>query len=426
VGLGIWQLIRGIRVGDPGGQTPRRYLLPPRVAGVVGLAIGVVWLGLLRPWPVRTNPPATPPADALEAAVRAEVDPLIRNGHIVGLTVGVIDSSGTHVYGYGRARLDRPGPPDGETVYEIGSITKVYTATLLAKLAIEGAVRLDEPLAGVLPAALVLPESARAITLEQVATHYSGLPRNPPNLGLSFGDVVPPISNPWGRYRTDDLEAGVPRTRLRALPGERFEYSNYGYGLLGAALGRVGGKHFSALLEERVCAPLGLAQTSARTLDTAREPRDSPGYVVGALGMFPWGLAVRAHPWTNPALPGGGSLTSTANDQLRFLAAQLASARDSAGGGALAAAIDSTQRPRVPAQKGSRMALGWVVRDPHSAAPDAPPVWWHNGGTGGFRSYIGFVPSHGVGVVVLANTTEEVTRTGTRLALRLAGHPLPE
>jgi CubicO group peptidase (beta-lactamase class C family) len=419
--LGVWQLVRGHRVGDPGGRTPRHYLLSPRVAGGLAIAIGLGGLALLRPWPVRLDPPATPPADAREVAVRAEIDPLLRSGHFVGLAVGVLDSTGTHVFGYGRARLDRPGAPDGATAFEIGSITKVYTATLLSKLAIEGAVRLDEPLGPLLPEAIALPESVRAITLEQVATHRSGLPRNPPNLGLSFEDVVPPISNPWGRYRAGDLEEGAPRTRLRAAPGSRFEYSNYGYGLLGVALGHLAGEHFSALLETRVCAPLGLSRTSARTLDPAHRPHDAHGYVVAGLDLIPWGLAVRAHAWTNSALPAAGSLTSTIDDQLRFLAAQLPGVRDSAGAAALAAAIDSTHRPRANGRGTSRVALGWMVREP-AAGTDAPVVLWHNGGTGGFRSYVGLVPSRSIGVVVMANSTEDVTSAGMRIALRLAGH----
>jgi serine-type D-Ala-D-Ala carboxypeptidase/endopeptidase len=170
--------------------------------------------------------------------------------------------------GYGRLRTDAQDPPDGGTVFEIGSITKVFTGLLLADLAEQGLVGLDEPLASYLPASARVPTvEGRRITLGDLASHAGGLPRDPKGTPRRWlGDR----HNPNAGLSVEELYAGLARTRLRRQPGVRVKYSNLGAGLLGQALARAAGQPYETLVRERICLPLGMA-------DTVVTPTSEPG-----------------------------------------------------------------------------------------------------------------------------------------------------
>ena len=162
--------------------------------------------------------------------------------------------------GSGTAGPNRPTPPDAHTIFEIGSLTKVFTATLLALLSEEGRLALDDPLQRYLPPGVELPVRGRPITLADLATHTSGLPRLPHRFFLRS---LRHRRNPYAWFTVDDLHAGLPSTRLRREPGGRSRYSNLGYGLLGHALAACAGSSYEQLVQERICRPLALADTHA-------------------------------------------------------------------------------------------------------------------------------------------------------------------
>ena len=332
--------------------------------------------------------------------LQAAVDETVRSASpkLVGLAVAAVAGGETVVAGRGRA--DEDGRPVAETtVFEIGSVTKVFTALLLAVMSTTGEVALDEPLADLYPD-LTVPVRGRPIVLADLATHAAGLPRLPPGLlrqGLRNRD------NPYAAFTDEDVARALESVRLRAEPGTRVRYSNFGAGLLGQALARRAGSTYDDLVRTRVCRPLGLTDTSVDRSDDQLARR--------AVGHDRRGRAVPD--WDMDSLPGMGALHSTGADLARFLAAQLDPA-----GTPLEEAIRLTQQPRLPAGRLGHQALGWMV----SPLPRTDRrMHWHNGGTGGAFSFLGLELGATVGAVVLTNTARSVDALGMSLLARLVG-----
>jgi D-alanyl-D-alanine-carboxypeptidase/D-alanyl-D-alanine-endopeptidase len=316
----------------------------------------------------------------------------------VGIVVGVIDRDGVRTVSHGLASRGSDRPLDRDTVFEIGSITKVFTALLLCEMVERGEVALADPVASLLPAGTVVPErGARKITLAELANHTSGLPRLPGNMAPKDP------SNPYADYSVEDLYAFLGDHQLRRDIGAAHEYSNLGAGLLGHALALRAGVDFEALVRQRITEPLGMADTAINLSPSMQVRRadghDRQGAVVG--------------PWDLPTLAGAGGLRSTANDLLNFLAAQLGILDTP-----LRAAMAAQLALRSPIEAGGQQALGWIVTD-----TEAGPVVSHDGGTGGFRCTLGFNAELGLGAVVLTN--QDTIRPGNDIGLHLVcGRPL--
>ena len=291
--------------------------------------------------------------------------------------------------------------PDGpSSIFEIGSITKVFTATLLADMAREGLVGLDDPVQRWLPEGVEMPRRGRAITLADLTTHRSGLPRLPHRLLLTA--MTRDRRDPYARLDPARLEALIPKTRPKREPDERFRYSNYAVGLLGYLLARRAGTSYERLVRARICEPLGLADTWVQTPEADRgrvaTPHDWRGRETGH-----WHLA---------ALAAAGGLRSTAADLLTFLA--LHAGRGEPG---LVAAARETRAQRSDAGRAG-VGLGWFILPAGTRVPLRrlpADVLFHEGGTGGFRAFAAVVPSTGASVVVLANQARGVTRLGMQV-----------
>ena len=193
-----------------------------------------------------------------------------RAGKHVGLVAGVRANGGESYAGYGRAVAGGARIPDAHSIFEIGSITKVFTALALADMAEEGLVSLDDPVESLLPGVAVPTRGGRVVTLADLASHTSGLPRLPPGL-LRKARNDP--ANPYASFSDEDLESSLGRTRLRRKPGTRFRYSNFGAGVLGHALALRCGCSYEQLIRERVCEPLGLDDTWVDAARRAGRPR---------------------------------------------------------------------------------------------------------------------------------------------------------
>jgi serine-type D-Ala-D-Ala carboxypeptidase/endopeptidase len=270
------------------------------------------------------------------------------------------------------ARLDGV-PVAGDTRFELGSLTKTFTALLLADMATRGEVAYDDPVD------LYLPEAetrlGHQMTLGHLATHSAGLPGLPP--GLLRSSLRSWFSNPYRSFGPGDLTAALRRTRLRGQPGERFRYSNFGVALLGLLLGRAAGRPFEELLADRVLDPLGLNDTGCAAVPQAT------GHLRG-----------RPRPaWEIPGLPAAGALRSTAQDMLRYLGAHLEPHTTT-----LSSALAEVARPRMAARGDDRMCLVWNLR--HRPGHD---LFFHSGGTRGFTSFAGFSPETATTLVALAN-----------------------
>ena len=269
---------------------------------------------------------------------------------------------------------------DANTVFEIGSITKVFTSTLLSEMVERGEVKLDDPISKFLPKTVKVPSSkGREITLVDLATQTSGLPRLPTNMRPAS------VANPYADYTVPLLYQFLGSYTLTRDIGSQYEYSNLGVGLLGHVLSLAGKKEYDPLLEERVLRPLGMTETRIR-LTPSMDQRMAQGF--NALGQ-PVGR------WDLDALAGAGALRSTATDMVKFLTATLDSTSSPLG-----KVVARTQTPRHAADRpNNSIGLGWHVVNVFGST-----ITWHNGGTGGYRAFIGFDAANKRGVVILTNS----------------------
>ena len=226
----------------------------------------------------------------------------------VGIVVGVIEPAGRRVVAYGNLANGDPGTLDGDTIFEIGSLTKVFTSLILADMTNRKEVMLDDPAAKYLPETVKMPKrNGKSITLLDLSTHTSGLPRLPSNLKLKD-----PL-NPYADYSVDDLYQFLSGYTLPRDPGSEFEYSNLGAGLLGHLLAYRAGTDYESLVGRRITQPLGMPDTGI-TLSCSMEQRLATGHNA---------MLAPAANWDFPTLAGAGALRSTANDMLTFLEAFL-------------------------------------------------------------------------------------------------------
>jgi serine-type D-Ala-D-Ala carboxypeptidase/endopeptidase len=297
----------------------------------------------------------------------------------IGIVVGVIDAKGRRVVAYGSLAKNDKRPLNGDTVFEIGSMTKVFTSLVLMDMAQKGEVAVTDPVSKYLPASVKVPErNGKKITLQDLSTQSSGLPRMPSNFHPK--DTL----NPYADYSAEQLYEFLSGYQLTRDIGSQYEYSNLGVGLLGHVLTLRAGMDYEAMLRSRICEPLGMNSTRV-TLTPEMKTRLAIGHGPG-LDVVP--------NWDITTLAGAGALRSSANDMLTFLAANLGYLKTP-----LATAMAEEVSIRRPAgAPDMQIAYAW-----HVQTKDGNSIIWHNGGTGGYRTYMGFDPKSRAGVVVLAN-----------------------
>jgi CubicO group peptidase (beta-lactamase class C family) len=307
-----------------------------------------------------------------------------------GIVVGWSEGGKRHFVAYGYRVAGGPAL-DQRTVFEIGSITKTFTGLLLGDMVARGEVQLEDPIARYLPEAAKAPERAgKVITLLDLATHSSGLPRMPGNFAPK--DTENPYAD-YGAGRMYEFLTGYPLTRDI---GAQYEYSNFGMGLLGDLLARKLKLSYEQAITQRVINPLGLSETRI-----SLSPELSARLATGHSGAF-----APAKAWDLDALAGAGAIRSTTDDLLRYAEANLAPEKTR-----LARAITTATEPvRSTTIPGTRIGLAWHVRDVNGHS-----IAWHNGGTGGFHSFVAFDRGTGRAVAVLTNTTQTIDDIGFHL-----------
>jgi CubicO group peptidase (beta-lactamase class C family) len=307
----------------------------------------------------------------------------------VGFVVALVDGTGSRIVAYGHARRGNDELVTGDSVFEIGSVTKVFTSLLLADMAEKGEVKLQDPIALYVPDSVKSPR-VRDITLLHLSRHTSGLPSWPDNMR-----PADPVHYADG-YTNALLFDFLNGYKTRRTVGTHHSYSNYGAALLGEVLARRAGTDFESALRSRVFEPLGMESTGFALTPQLR-------------GAHALGHTARGRPiplGSARGMLGSGALHSSANDLARFLEANLGLRPSS-----LAAAMRAThstdadrQLPDLP------MGLGWFqVKLGETRAT------WHNGATIGFRAYVGMDLERKRGVVVLANSDTDVTNLGNHL-----------
>lgn len=303
--------------------------------GTVAVAFGCACLVIGVPRAQEATP-AVAPNDTWTVPSSDDIRKLLaERAHAnVGVVVGLIDSTGARVVSYGRTGANDERALDGNTISQIGSVTKTITTLLLADMVVRGEVNLDDPAENYLPDGVTMPKGSRPITLRHLATHRSGLPSMPTNFDI-HGDP-----DPVEAYSVAQLYEFLSTYTLPREPGAQYAYSNLGVALLGRLLARRAGMGYDELLRERVLGPLKMNSTSI-ALSEALQNRLVPGhdrYLQPVLTM------------EMTTMPGSGSLRSSAGDMLQLLAAYLGH-QDSSLSSAMSLQLD--EGPALPRARSS-------------------------------------------------------------------------
>lgn len=318
-----------------------------------------------------------------------------------GLVVGVTEGGRSSVFGYGKKQVTDNGPPEGDTLYEIGSVTKVFTTSLLSLLVSQGKLNLDDPVRDIFS---TLPGMPQGITLLSLATHTSGFPKMPPD---AIRGALMNRGNPYLDYTTVKLLRYLKQYRRKPRPDEEINYSNMGMSLLGLILAEKAGGTYEEAVVDMICNPLSMLDTRI-TLSPEQEER---------LAIPHTGSGKPSNGWNLPAFAGAGALHSTAEDTLRFLEAHLGrtasplmdalrlSHEKQAGEfpipSRLTRLIPGASKKNLAGSPFTRnIGLGWVIGN---AGGNGLETHWHHGATGGYVSFAGFVKEADAGTVVMMN-----------------------
>ena len=365
--------------------------------------------------PVSAKPnPAQPPVplDQLEAVLDREFrsitgKPVLNASAGIGIVIGVYQEGQRRIFAYGAA--------DPDSIFEIGSVTKTFTGLLLAQLTAQHDVTLNEPIGTLLPPGAVTRPAGPEITLLDLATQHSGLPRLPANLQANANPA-----DPYAGYGPKELYAYLQDHGVALPKTPTYLYSNLGYGLLGFVLARHAGKPYAQLVEDQITTPLHMTSTAV-DLPANEKPRLIQGHDA-ANAPVP--------SWTFDALAGAGALRSSAGDLLTYLAAQLHPTSISTGAeqgpaATLSRAISMTHELRADGPAGMKVGMGWLYEE-------ANGTYWHDGGTGGYTSMVAFQPANDRAVVVLYNREDIGTsavpftqRAAANVLALLSGTPAP-
>jgi CubicO group peptidase (beta-lactamase class C family) len=340
----------------------------------------------------------TPPEQDIASILKERVDV---GRETLGLVAASLDGDRRSVTVYGQSDSANNRPLDADTVFEIGSITKVFTALLFADMVLRGEVAPDDPAAKYLPDSVKVPDFEGApITLLDLATYTSGLPRMPSN----FAPKDP--NNPYVDYTAERLYDYLSNHKLGFKPGQHYEYANLGFGLLGHILERRAGRSYEELVVSRICAPLGMDDTRI-TLSDSMQQRLARGHSMGLAPVANWDFS---------ALAGAGALRSTANDLLKFLQMCLGP-----GDGSVAAAQKLALVERRPRADQRDVASGWFV-----ASRFGDELVWKDGGTAGYATFIGYSTRTRRNCILLSNAADYASNTLLGTHLVNAAYPLPK
>ncbi len=313
----------------------------------------------------------------------------VDNGVNTGIVVGLMDENGTNYYSYGVKSLETGEPVDENSIFEIGSISKTFTGILLANMVLNDKMKLDDPLQKYLPEGVTAPtKNGKEITLVHMANHTSGLPRMPSN----FYPTNP--NNPFADYSENQLYWFLSNYELPRDIGSQYEYSNYAMGLLGHILALENDMSYEELLAKVITEPLGLKETGI-TLTPVMKENLAMGHSGG----------VEVENWDLTTLAGAGAIRSNAVDMLKYLEANMGIIKSD-----LYPAMQLSHKNSRAEKAEPIVGLGW-----HTMVFDDAEIIWHNGGTGGYRTFAGFVKGENKAVVVLSNSNAGVDDIGIHL-----------
>lgn len=331
--------------------------------------------------------------EALLAKIEDTCRPYFEYKGFTGLSIGVIKDGEIAYFNYGTTEKDGTVAVTEDTIYEIASNTKPFTAALLGLLANRETVSLSQPISDFFDHAVPTFNGEEA-TLRDLATHSSGLPRLPDNLVIN--------DNPYKDYTEAMLLDYLQQGQLNWKPGTAYSYSNLGMGLLGYILGKAADSSYGELLQENILAPIGMDST-ALVLNAEQQARKAKPHIIKGLP---------GHEWDFDVLEGCGGLKSTTRDMTRYLMAYLGHLEIN---DELEAALKKTQHLYYNGSD-AQMGLGWFW-----GQVGGVNMWNHTGQVGGYCSFTGFSPYQDIGIVLLCNNATTVDNLADQLVEVLAG-----
>jgi CubicO group peptidase (beta-lactamase class C family) len=337
--------------------------------------------------------PACRPAEPqnVQELVNQQVGLLVQQKKLASAAVAVVRGDDVQTFFYGAVKSGNSQAPNADTLYEIGSVTKTFTAAVLALLVADGVVALDTPVQDLLPPGTRVPDwNGRKISLGDLASHISGLPGLPTNLKIGLSN----LQDPYADYTISDLYDFLADYELKREPGTAYEYSNLGVALLGQALALKSGSTYEQVIQTRLLDPLGLSD-SAFELNPGQAARFAPPFresLFRSVGCGP----VPGRNWNLGIFTPAGALKSTLKDMVRYIKANMEPETT-----VLAEAASLLYTARFVVTEEVKVALGWHTL---ATAAGADEIIWHNGETGGYCSFVGFNAQRGTGVVILSNT----------------------
>lgn len=315
-----------------------------------------------------------------EKKIESLVEPYLTHKKVNAVSIGIISNGKTWKRSYGSLTSDKEQAADEKTIYEIGSISKVFTSILLADAIESGTIKLDDPISSVMKElSKTNPSVGDSITVRHLSHHLSGLPVMPPN----YTPKEP--TNPFKEYDREKLSEYLLSAKPARKPDEGYEYSNLAVGLLGDLLSQQAGVSYEELLRVKITEPLGMSDTVIK-LSKEQATRFAPPHNSALLPD---------HAWDFDALAGCGAIRSTVDDMLLFAQASMNPPK-----GEIGKALELAWKQHKPALKGNHaMGLGWMIAGDGSTR-------WHNGQTGGYHSMILVSRDLKCATVMLCNTAE--------------------
>lgn len=333
----------------------------------------------------------------LEATLDLEVMKFIQHDASYGMVIGVYKDGKSFIKGYGTVNKESATVPSASTVFQIASVSKLFTASLLQILCDEGILKMDATLAELIGGSMALSPAAQRVTLKQLATHTSGFPSIPKPLEIKATDLAGKenlMQNPYSHLGPKYLFDYLETTDGKREPG-RFEYSNFGMGLLGHVLEFVTKKSLESLAAEKLLAPLDMRNT-AIALTPEMKKHLAQGYTASR----------QPSPiWTFSALAGAGAFNSNAEDMMRFVRANIED------GSSMSRTLKKMHTPQFDGDTG----IGWMSPTFLDGFFGNKTVIWHNGMVGGYASYVSIDTKAKTGIVILSNKAVDVMMLGMML-----------
>jgi|GEM_PF-959089 len=309
-----------------------------------------------------------------------------------GIVIGTYLNGAEKTYAFGYNSIKEKTPVNKDMIFEIGSITKTFTAAIMLQLEAEGKLNVDDPIAKYLPENVKMPiyeGDDTQITFKHISSHTSGLPRMPSD----FKEYEKDILNPYADYPVEAIYKFISNYKMIRKPGETYEYSNLAMGFLGNILVKIDGKkNYEELIQERIFKPLGMISSTTELSKVDKK-----------LLAKPHNSGKEVKNWDLPSFAGAGAIKSNAHDMLKYIKAL----------------IENTHPKILPekmftelhlSEKDTYACFNWgKTHYPHGTR------YGHRGATGGYSTHIHIDRENKAGVIILTNYTENFENAARKI-----------